>query len=105
MYYASVAPVVIKNHVMTGVSGDDMDIPGYVEAHDPVTGGRQWRWWGVPQTKDGSGSETGPNEEAMKHGGGMTWQPVTYDADLNLVYVATGNPQPVMASKTRAGNN
>ena len=37
-YYGSVAPVVIKNHVMTGVSGDDMDNPGYLEAHDPSTG-------------------------------------------------------------------
>jgi PQQ enzyme repeat len=28
-----------------------------------------------------------------KHGGGMTWQPVTYDPELNLIYVSTGNPQ------------
>ena len=28
-----------------------------------------------------------PNEEAAKHGGGMTWQPVTYDPELNLIYV------------------
>ena len=29
MYYASVAPVVVGNHVLVGVSGDDLDIPGY----------------------------------------------------------------------------
>ena len=51
------------------------------------------------------GSETWPNEEAMKHGGGMTWQPVTYDPDLNLIYVTTGNPQPVIAHSNRAGAN
>ena len=33
------------------------------------------------------GSETWPNEDAMKHGGGMTWQPATYDPELNLIYV------------------
>jgi alcohol dehydrogenase (cytochrome c) len=104
-YYASAAPVVIRNHVMVGVSGDDMDNPGYVEAHDPVTGARQWRWWVVPQKMDEPGSETWPNEEAMKHGGGMTWQPVTYDPELNLVYVTTGNPQPVIAFKNRPGDN
>ncbi len=104
-YYASAAPVVIKNHVMVGVSGDDMDNPGYVEAHDPVSGARQWRWWVVPQKMDEPGSETWPNEEAMKHGGGMTWQPVTYDPELNLVYVTTGNPQPVIAFKNRPGDN
>ena len=38
MYYASVAPVVIKNHVIMGVSGDDLDRPGYLEARDPETG-------------------------------------------------------------------
>jgi len=104
-YYGSVAPVVIKDHVITGVSGDDLDIPGYLEAHDPVTGERQWRWWAVPQKMGDPGSETWPNEQAMKHGGGMTWQPVTYDPELNLVYVTTGNPQPVIAHKNRAGAN
>jgi alcohol dehydrogenase (cytochrome c) len=104
-YYGSVAPVIVKNHVMVGVSGDDMDIPGYLEARDPVTGERQWRWWVVPQKMGEPGSETWPNEEVMKHGGGMTWQPVTYDPELNLLYVTTGNPQPVIAHKNRAGDN
>jgi alcohol dehydrogenase (cytochrome c) len=104
-YYASTAPVIIRNHLITGVSGDDMDNPGYVEAHDPATGERQWRWWTVPQQRDDPGADTWPNEEAMKHGGGMTWQPVTYDPDLNLVYVTTGNPQPVIAQRNRAGSN
>ena len=35
----------------------------------------------------------------------MTWQPITYDPELNLIYVATGNPQPVIAHKNRAGAN
>ncbi len=65
----------------------------------------QWRWWVVPQKMGEPGSETWPNEEAMKHGGGMTWQPVTYDPDLNLIYVVTGNPQPVIAHVNRAGDN
>jgi alcohol dehydrogenase (cytochrome c) len=104
-YYGSVAPVVIKNHVIAGVSGDDLDVPGYLEAHDPVTGDQRWRWWVVPQTMDEPGSDTWPDVEAMKHGGGMTWQPVTYDPELNLIYVTTGNPQPVIAFKNRAGSN
>ncbi len=104
-YYGSVAPVIIKNHVITGVSGDDLDRPGYLESHDPETGALQWRWYVVPQKMGEPGSETWPNEEAMKHGGGMTWQPVTYDPDLNLLFVGTGNPQPVIAGKSRQGAN
>jgi alcohol dehydrogenase (cytochrome c) len=104
-YYGSVAPVIVNNHVITGVSGDDLDRPGYIESHDPETGDLQWRWYTVPQKVGDPGSETWPSEEAMKHGGGMTWQPVTYDPELNLIYVTTGNPQPVIAGKARQGAN
>lgn len=104
-YYGSVAPLAVKNHVIAGVSGDDLDTPGYIESHDPVTGDLQWRWYVVPQKMGEPGSETWPNEEAMKHGGGMTWQPITYDPELNLIYVPTGNPQPVIAHVNRKGDN
>jgi alcohol dehydrogenase (cytochrome c) len=104
-YYASVAPVVVKDHLIVGVSGDDFDIPGYLQANDLETGERQWRWYAVPQKKGDPGAETWPNEEAMRHGGGMTWTPVTYDPELDYVYVTTGNAQPVMAQKNRAGDN
>ena len=104
-YYASAAPVIVGNHVIVGVSGDDLDIPGYVESHDPETGALQWRWYVVPQKKGDPGFETWPNEDMAKHGGGMTWQPPTYDPELNLIYVTTGNPQPVVAYKNRPGAN
>src|SRR6476661_5001651 len=104
-YFGSMAPLVVKNHVITGVSGDDLDRPGYIESHDPATGALQWRWYTVPQKKGDPGAETWPNEDAMLHGGGMTWLPVTYDPDLNLMYLTTGNPHPVMANRNRAGTN
>jgi alcohol dehydrogenase (cytochrome c) len=104
-YYASAAPVVVKDHLIVGVSGDDFDIPGYLQAHNLETGATEWRWYTVPQSKQDPGADTWPNEEAMRHGGGMTWTPVTYDPDLNYVYVTTGNPQPVMAHKNRPGDN
>jgi alcohol dehydrogenase (cytochrome c) len=104
MYYGSVAPVVIKNHVIVGVSGDDLDIPGYLESRDPETGALQWRWSVLPKPGE-PGSETWPSAEAMAHGGGMTWVPSTYDPDLNLLFLGTGNPQPVIAGKARKGDN
>jgi len=104
-YYGSMAPIIVRNHVIAGVSGDDLDRPGYLSSYDPKTGALQWRWYTVPQKKGDPGSETWPNEEVMKHGGGMTWQPPTYDPELNLLYVTTGNPQPVIAHNTRAGAN
>ncbi|MEP6917219.1 MAG: acido-empty-quinoprotein group A [Acidobacteriota bacterium] len=104
-YYGSAAPIIIGNHVITGISGDDLDTSGYIESHDPATGARQWRWYTVPQKIGDPGSDTWPNEDAMRHGGGMTWQPVTYDPALNLMYVTTGNPHPVIAHSNRAGAN
>ncbi|HEY6347653.1 MAG TPA: acido-empty-quinoprotein group A [Bryobacteraceae bacterium] len=103
-YYASVAPVIVKNHVIAGVSGDDLDIPGYIESHDPETGELQWRWYAHPNPGDPE-AKTWPSVEAMMHGGGMTWVPSTYDPDLNLLYFGTGNPQPVIAGKARQGAN
>ncbi|HEX7360509.1 MAG TPA: acido-empty-quinoprotein group A [Bryobacteraceae bacterium] len=103
-YTATVAPIVIKNHVIVGVSGDDLDIPGYLESRDPETGDVQWHWSVVPKPGE-PGSETWPNAEAMEHGGGMTWVPSTYDPELNLLYLGTGNPQPVIAGKDRKGAN
>jgi alcohol dehydrogenase (cytochrome c) len=103
-YTASVAPVVIGNHMIVGVSGDDLDIPGFLEARDPETGELQWHWSSVPKPGE-PGSETWPNAEAMEHGGGMTWVPCTYDPELKLIYLGTGNPQPVIAGKARKGAN
>jgi len=87
------------------VSGDDLDVPGYLESHNAETGEREWRWYVVPQNPGDPGIESWPNLEAAKHGGGMTWQPVTFDPELNLLYVTTGNPQPVVAFANRTGSN
>jgi len=104
MYFGTVAPLVINNHIIAGVSGDDLDIPGYIESHDPETGARQWRWYAHPQPGDPE-AKTWPSTEAMLHGGGMTWGATTYDPELNLLYFGTGNPQPVIAGKGRMGDN
>jgi alcohol dehydrogenase (cytochrome c) len=103
-YYASTAPLVVNDHVIVGVSGDDLDIPGYVEAHDPETGARQWRWNVHPEPGTPE-AQSWPNTEAMLHGGGMTWGSATFDPELNLLYLGTGNPQPVINGHGRKGDN
>jgi len=104
MYYTSTPPTVIHNHLMIGVSGDDLDTPGYVEARDPETGKLQWRWYTHPNPGDPE-AKSWPNEDAMMHGGGMTWIPGTYDPELNLYFVGTGNAQPVINGSARPGDN
>lgn len=105
VYYGSVAPVVVKDKLIVGVSGDDLDMPAYLDARNPRDGELMWRWYVTPQKAGDPGLETWPNLDMAQHGGGMTWQPITYDPDLDVIYVTTGNPQPVVAYKNREGAN
>jgi acido-empty-quinoprotein group A len=104
-YFSTMAPLVVHDHVIVGVSGDVTDVPGFLESIDPETGKIQWRWNTQPDPGQ-PGSETWPKDsDAILHGGGMTWMTGTYDAELNLLYWGTGNPNPVLAGEGRAGDN
>ncbi|MGA2536997.1 MAG: acido-empty-quinoprotein group A [Terracidiphilus sp.] len=103
-YFSTSAPLIVKNHVIVGVGGDAMDMPGFLDSFDPVTGELQWTWWSTPRKGDEALS-TWPNEAASEHGGGMTWMPATFDAELNLLYLPTGNTNPVFAGQGRPGAN
>lgn len=103
-YFTTMAPMVVGNHILVGVGGDAMDVPGFLEARDPETGDTQWRWNSEPQAGEPE-AETWPNEASRQHGGGMTWLPGTYDPELKLLYWGTGNPNPVYAGQGRTGTN
>ena len=92
-YFSTSAPLIVKNHVLMGVGGDAMDMPGFLNAYDPATGKLQWTWWSTPRKGDPA-LKTWPNEAASEHGGGMTWMPGTYDPKLNLLFWPTGNTNP-----------
>lgn len=104
-YFSTPAPIIVGNHVIVGTGGDSLDVPGFLEAHDPETGAIQWKWWTEPLKKGDPGSETWPDEYSMRHGGGMTWIPGTYDPELHLYYIGTGNPNPVETGRGREGDN
>jgi acido-empty-quinoprotein group A len=103
-YTSTAAPIIVGNHVLVGIGGDHLDNPGFIESHDPETGALQWKWFTTPR-KGEPGIETWPDEYASAHGTGQTWIPGTYDPELNLYYLGTGNPNPVMAEKSRKGDN
>jgi alcohol dehydrogenase (cytochrome c) len=103
-YFSTSAPLVVRNHVIVGVGGDAMDMPGFLDSFDPETGNLQWTWWSTPRKGDAA-LKTWPNEAASDHGGGMTWMPGTYDPTLKLLYWPTGNTNPVFAGQGRPGVN
>ena len=100
--YATTAPTVINNHVLTPAGGDYLDVPGWLESRDPETGALQWKWNATPRAGE-PGIETWPDAFAAERGGAAPWQPVTYDPDLNLIYLGTGNPQPVLIAPRARG--
>jgi len=104
-YFSTPAPIIVGNHVIVGTGGDSLDVPGFLEARDPETGNLQWRWWTEPMKKGDPGSESWPDDYSMRHGGGMTWMPGTYDPELHLYYLGTGNPNPVMVGRSRRGDD
>ena len=93
-YWSTMAPLVVRNHVITGVGGDSDNLTGYLRSFDPETGEVQWQWDATPPVGTPNGTT-----------GGMTWVTGTYDSELNLVYWGTGNPTPVLNGSTRPGSD
>jgi len=103
-YAGIVAPAIVNGVLIAGMAGGDRTARGFADGYDPDTGKRLWRRWTIPAPGE-PGSETWPNKElpdAWKYGGGATWQPGSYDPQLDLFYIGTGNAEPYNP-KYRAG--
>ena len=95
-YGGIVQPAIVNGVLISGMAGGDRTARGFVDGYDPETGKRLWRRWTIPAPGE-PGSETWPNQElpdAWKYGGGATWQPGSYDPQLDLFYIGTGNAEP-----------
>ncbi|MCY4237878.1 MAG: PQQ-dependent dehydrogenase, methanol/ethanol family [Rhodospirillaceae bacterium] len=91
-YSQTVTPLIANGVVVTGISGGEYGIRGFLDGWDPETGKRLWRRYTIP-AKGEKGNETWPGD-TWKHGGAPTWLTGTYDAKLDLVYWGTGNAGP-----------
>ncbi|PML81581.1 methanol/ethanol family PQQ-dependent dehydrogenase [Enterovibrio norvegicus] len=114
------APLIVKDTIITGISGGEFGVRGYLTAYKVKDGSVAWRAY-----------STGPDDEMLvdpekttamlkpigkdssleswegdqwKIGGGTTWGWFTYDPDLNLIYYGTGNPSTWNPSQ-RPGDN
>jgi alcohol dehydrogenase (cytochrome c) len=102
-YGATGAPLVVNDLVISGVSGGDEGIRGFVDAYRASTGARVWRFWTVPAPGE-PGSETWIGR-AIEHGCAATWLTGTYDPGARLLYWPTGNPCPDYNGDERKGDN
>jgi PQQ-dependent dehydrogenase (methanol/ethanol family) len=102
-YGGTMAPLVVGDLVIAGVSGADEGIRGFLAAYNVATGKEAWRFWTVPAPGE-PGSETWRGS-AIAVGGGSTWLAGTYDPETETLYWPTGNPFPDTDATEREGDN
>ena len=100
----TVAPLIANGVLVTGISGAEFGIRGFIDGWDPETGKHLWRRFTIPARGE-KGNDTWPqNNNAWEIGGGSSWITGSYDPELNLMYWGIGNPAP-WASQSRDGDN
>ena len=102
-YGATSAPLAAGGLVISGTSGGDEGIRGFLAAFDQATGREVWRVWTVPRPGE-PGSETWRGRDIL-HPCASAWLTGTYDAALETVYWPTGNPCPDYDGSQRVGDN
>ena len=106
------APHVFKDKVITGISGGEWGVRGYIGAYDLASGKPVWRGYSVgPDSEmlidpaktttwtDGKVAPVGADSslktwkgDQWKTGGGTTWGWYSYDKALNAMFYGSGNP-------------
>ena len=116
-YSFTMAPLAADGKIIVGASGGEFGIRGFVDAYDPATGKRLWRFWTIPSPEEGGWfgrwTPTTPEgeslqrniaqekrdsakyAEAWRKGGAPVWSTPAYDPQLGLLIIATGNPSPL----------
>ena len=97
------APLALDGKIITGISGGEAGIRGFLDAYDPRTGERLWRFWTTPAKGEPFNETWGG--DSWKTGGGATWLTGSYDPDLRLLYWGIGNPGPDWNDDNRPGDN
>ena len=106
------APHVFEDKVVTGISGGEFGVQGYIAAYNISDGKLAWKGFSVgPDDEmlmdpdktmtwtDGKMAPVGKDSslktwkgDQWKIGGGTTWGWYSYDPELNLMYYGSGNP-------------
>jgi alcohol dehydrogenase (cytochrome c) len=86
-------PLIADGKVFIGMSGGDFAARGKLQAFDATSGDHLWTFYTIPGPDD-PGAETWDWEAAFPPAGGATWNTISYDPELRLVYASTGQPSP-----------
>jgi alcohol dehydrogenase (cytochrome c) len=130
-YSITMAPLVVGEHVIAGVSGGEYGIRGHLTAYSMATGKQVWRWYSIPApgedpvAKNGwwgtwatkaedadlhrdiakEKADSAKYADAWKIGGGGVWTTPAYDKETNTLFATVGNPSPDLDGSVRPGDN
>ena len=101
-YSITGAPRVVKGKVIIGNGGAEFGVRGFVSAYDAKTGEQVWRFYTVPGDPAkpfedpilAMAAKTWKGEWWKLGGGGTVWDSMSYDAELDLLYIGVGNGSP-----------
>ena len=102
-YSITSAPLALRDKVVTGIAGGEYGIRGFVDAYDPATGKRLWRFNTAPGPGE-FGNDTWPGD-TWQHASAATWLTGTYDPETGTLFWPVGNPGPDVNGDVRHGDN
>ena len=96
------APRTFNGKVIIGNGGADIGQRGFVSAYDQKTGALAWRFYTVPGSPEQNkgdpvmemAAKTWSGDYWKKGTGGTVWNGMTFDAELNRIYLGVGNAGP-----------
>jgi len=102
-FSGTIAPLALRDRIIAGISGAEFGVRAFIDAYDPATGKRLWRFNSIPGPGE-FGNSTWEGD-SWSRGGASTWMTGTYDPESDTLYWGIGNPGPDLNGDVRKGDN
>jgi alcohol dehydrogenase (cytochrome c) len=103
-HYLSMPPLIVDDAIIYGAAGADWGGQGWIGAFSLKDGSELWRY-GVLPAPDSPAAKSWGSAQAIAHGGGSFWTPVSLDREKGVLFIPVGNPAPDFYGESRPGAN
>jgi alcohol dehydrogenase (cytochrome c) len=101
-HYLSMPAMIVDDTIVYGTAGADWGGQGWVGGFSLQDGTEGWRYDTLPKANTRAAATWG-KPDALAHGGGSFWTPVSVDRAKNIVFIPVGNPAPDFYGEVRPG--